>query len=374
MAHRIVDRGITGVRRPGHEPPSVIAGDAEVQVGRSPFSGDGELFGKARHQRVPFAVRGMPTVIAERSDRRHRRRLGDGDPSACGAAASVLLVNESTIGADFRAPHVGLVVRLLREHAPHLADLPVRACPVSGSSNWVFRLGDWLAVRLPRSDDYAQDLAKAIRWLPRIADAVSVPVPRIEFVGAAGDLFPRLWAVMSWVPGSLPRHLGVRQEFSLADTLGQFMRSLHAVDAGDGACEAENWGYRAGEPVTDDIDRWVDEAADSLSDLFHPARVRHAWQLLRDVPPPTMPRSWIHTDLSAENLLVGSDGRLVGVIDFDGLGVGDRSVDLLYAWSLFGADGREVLRASSGVDEGTWIRARAWAFAGPGLRTIAHDR
>jgi aminoglycoside phosphotransferase (APT) family kinase protein len=62
------------------------------------------------------------------------------------------------------------------------------------------------------------------------------------------------------------------------------------------------------------------------------------------------------------------------VIDFGGLGVGDRSVDLLYAWSLLDPPAREMLRVASAADEATWLRARAWAFVGPGLLTIAGYR
>ena len=82
----------------------------------------------------------------------------------------------------------------------------------------------------------------------------------------------------------------------------------------------------------------------------------------------------MHTDLSAENLLTHRDGRLAGVIDFGGIGIGDRSVDLLYAWSLLDAPARDVLRVACGADEATWVRARAWAFVGPGLATIANYR
>lgn len=82
----------------------------------------------------------------------------------------------------------------------------------------------------------------------------------------------------------------------------------------------------------------------------------------------------MHTDLSEENLLTHHDGRLAGVIDFGGIGIGDRSVDLLYAWSIFDAPARDVLRVASEADDETWIRARAWAFVGPGLLTIASYR
>jgi aminoglycoside phosphotransferase (APT) family kinase protein len=156
--------------------------------------------------------------------------------------------------------------------------------------------------------------------------------------------------------------------------LGTFLQSLHAVDAADVPVGPERWGYRCGEPVTETTDRWVDRAALEMADLFDPRRVREAWRRLRDVPAATEGACWVHTDLSEENLLVDHEGRLVGVIDFGGVGVGDRSVDLLYAWSIFEAPARDVLHAAAGVDEETWARARAWAFAGPGLLTMVSYR
>lgn len=238
----------------------------------------------------------------------------------------------------------------------------------------MFRLGDSHAVRLPRSDRYVGDLVKEVRWLPRLGPALSTPVPEIEFVGEPSDLFPRHWAVVSWVQGDPPIGLDSRQQADLAETLGRFLEDLHAVDASGIPGGAEHWGYRSGEPVTETIDAWADDAANRLSDMFDPARVRQAWRRLREVPPATTPPCWIHTDLSSENMLIRPDGRLAGVIDFGGLGIGDRSVDMLYAWSLFDAPARDVLRAASGADEATWTRARAWAFVGPGLLTIASYR
>lgn len=277
----------------------------------------------------------------------------------------------ATVGA---VPDVDLVVRLLREQAPHLAGLPIRPSPASGSSNWVFRIGEDLAVRLPRSDDYVEDLEKEVRWLPRLGPDLPVPVPEVVAVGRADERFPRPWAVVTWVPGECPSSLDERQQGRLAASLGDFVSALHAVDATDVPAGAEQWGYRCGEPVTPTTDRWAEEAAEELADLFDPQQVREAWRRLRDVPAATGPPCWVHADLSVENLLVDGRGALAGVIDFGGLGVGDRSVDLLYAWSMFDAGAREVFRRASGVDDATWARARAWSFVGPGLLSLAHYR
>ncbi|WP_221767489.1 aminoglycoside phosphotransferase family protein [Nocardioides sp. LS1] len=272
------------------------------------------------------------------------------------------------------APDVDVVAQLIRDQAPHLADLPVRVSPASGSSNWVFRLGEALSVRLPRADEYVDDLLKEVRWLPHLAPHLVSPVPGVIAVGESSQAFPRPWAVLSWLPGDLPHALDEAQQVRFAETLGAFAQSLHAVDTTGAPRGAEHWGYRCGEPVTDQIDTWAERAATALADRFDAAAVREAWRRLRRVPAATQPVCWVHTDLSAENVLVGDDGRLAGVIDFGGLGIGDPSVDLLYAWSLLDAPARDVLRAAAGADEATWARARTWAFVGPGLLTIAGYR
>lgn len=271
-------------------------------------------------------------------------------------------------------PDPQVVTRLLRDQAPHLAEMPVRVSPATGSSNWVFRIGDRLAIRLPRSDDYVADLVNEVRWLPHLASNLPTAVPEVVAVGQPSETFPRPWAVVSWVPGDLPLALDVSEQGLLAESLGNFLQRLHEVDVAGVPVGPEHWGYRCGQPVTDTIDRWADHAAAELADLFDPTSVREAWRRLRDVPAASEAACWVHTDLSEENLLVRHDGRLAGVIDFGGIGVGDRSVDLLYAWSLFDAPAREVLRVASGADDETWIRARAWAFVGPGMLTIANYR
>ena len=70
---------------------------------------------------------------------------------------------------------------------------------------------------------------------------------------------------------------------------------------------------------------------------------------------------WVHGDLSPGNLLV-ADGKLVAVIDFGQLTVGDPACDLVIAWNLFFKESRELFRKSLDLDEKTWMRAKGWAL------------
>jgi aminoglycoside phosphotransferase (APT) family kinase protein len=51
------------------------------------------------------------------------------------------------------------------------------------------------------------------------------------------------------------------------------------------------------------------------------------------------------------------------VIDWGCAGAGDPAVDLMAAWKLLHADGRERFREALSVDEDTWLRAEGWALS-----------
>lgn len=191
-------------------------------------------------------------------------------------------VSPSEAPAADVVPQPDDITRLLREQAPRLADLPVRAIPASGSSNWVFRLGERWAVRLPRTDAHVSDLLNEVRWLPRLAAGLPAPVPRVVAVGEPSEVCPRPWIVVSWLSGDRPARLDAPAQSRFARTLGEFLCALHEVDTGGVPAGAAHGGYRCGEPVTDTIDEWADRAATALADLFDEAAVREAWRRLRD--------------------------------------------------------------------------------------------
>ena len=71
---------------------------------------------------------------------------------------------------------------------------------------------------------------------------------------------------------------------------------------------------------------------------------------------------WFHGDLLIGNVLF-VQGRLIAVIDFGGLGIGDPACDLMIAWSLFSGESRDVFRKKLNVDDATWARGRGQALS-----------
>lgn len=105
---------------------------------------------------------------------------------------------------DELAIDLHLVRRLVDQSFPQYADLGLAPLTASGSSNAMFRLGKELLVRLPRQAGGSASIEKEARWLPTISAGLSVPVPDVVGVGAAGFGSSETWSVVRWINGQSP--------------------------------------------------------------------------------------------------------------------------------------------------------------------------
>ncbi len=255
----------------------------------------------------------------------------------------------------------GVVLSLLREQRPDLADLPV-TLGGGGTDNTVWRLGTDLVVRLPRTAEKVAPLVKELTWLPRLAAHLSHPVPALVHTGRATAAFPLPWAVMTWLEGEAPSSEGVTDWAGYGQDLARFVTSLHTADhAGASPDDGLTW-YRGGplHPLRQQVEADLVGARSLLPDLDW-ALLGRRWQEAVDLPGPRGPVQWLHGDLRPANLLL-SCGRLGAVLDFGSLSLGHPDVEHVVAWDL-PVDGRRAYRAGLGVEDDTWCRARGWAIA-----------
>lgn len=89
---------------------------------------------------------------------------------------------------------------LLRDQHPDLAGLGLRDVD-GGWDNQTWRLGDDLAVRLPRTARAPELLRHEQTWLPVPADRLPLPVPTPVRTGAPSARFPHTWTVARRVEG-----------------------------------------------------------------------------------------------------------------------------------------------------------------------------
>lgn len=260
-----------------------------------------------------------------------------------------------------------LVRALLSAQHPDLAELPL-SNPVEGWDNMMFRLGDNLAVRLPRRSLAARLGEIEWEWLPRIGRNVTFPVPVPRRLGEPGNGYPWGWSVVPWLPGELAFDAPLTE--AGARDLGQAIAQIQLTSAvgapvnpyrsGTLADVAELCATRVHAVVT--AGDLTQELGDTLLAIFTAGLATGE---------PT--RTWGHLDLHGANVLT-QGGRLAGILDWGDAGAADPAVDLGQAWVLVGSDRVDALleaygtadgplRVGHGSEERLRVAARAVAYA-----------
>jgi aminoglycoside phosphotransferase (APT) family kinase protein len=245
-----------------------------------------------------------------------------------------------------------LVRALLRDQHPDLANLELR--DVSGGwDNQQWRLGERLAVRLPRTERAPALLHTEQTWLPTLAERLPLPTPVPVRVGKPSSLFEHTWTIARWVEGE-PADRAPITRMEAAEVLAKFLRALHHQAPAEAPDNPPRGTALAGFPRVDD---WFAVIAD-YPDVD---AARQVWDRAVAAPAWQGPSLWLHGDLHPANVVV-QGAMLAGVIDFGDMCSGDPATDLSAAWILLpaGAASR-FFDAYEQADEATISRARGWA-------------
>ena len=255
---------------------------------------------------------------------------------------------------------ISLVGRLVAAQFPRWADLSIEPVRSAGTDNAIYRLGNDMAVRLPRLQGAAGRLDKERRWLPRLAPLLPLPVPVPLAKGEPAEGYRFEWSVYRWLEGETATIERITDLGQAATDLAQFVAALRRVDPSDGPPPGEHNSSR-GVPLAT-RDAAVRTAIASLRGAIDVGAATAAWEAALRAPEWQRRPVWIHGDLISQNLLI-EQGQLSAVIDFGCLGVGDPACDMMVAWTLLSAETRDVFRATLSVDDATWARGRGWALS-----------
>jgi len=250
---------------------------------------------------------------------------------------------------------VDVVRQLLTDQRPDLAPLRITPVVSTGTVNALFRLGDNLVARLPLQRQWAEGIDREWRWIPWLATRItSVRMPEPIFKGNPNDAFPFVWSVYRWIEGAPYDDDLVDDETEAARTLARFVLELRALEVTSSAPVG-------GRDALAELDEDTRDAIENAGTVIDPAAAMAVWEdALRGEPWDRAP-NWIHGDLLRPNVIV-HDGRLVAVIDYGYIGVGDPATDLIPAWAVFGPTGRRAFREMLGPDDAAWARGRGIAL------------
>ncbi len=254
-----------------------------------------------------------------------------------------------------------LVSRLLAAQHPDLAALP-HGERHEGWDNITVRLGDDLAVRLPRRQIAADLAAREHAWLPTIATGWDFAVPAPVRLGEPGEGYPWHWSVVPYFSGE--RAFDAPLTEAGARDLGQALAQVHRPapsDAPRNPVRSASLAARA-EVFDTRINTLLGAEGDGDRPELLEDAARSAFEAGAHAPQGE--ETWTHLDLHGGNILTDS-GRLAAVLDWGDMGSGDPATDLGQALTLVGRSSfRALLEAYANAGGAGSRRGRLLANGG----------
>lgn len=251
-----------------------------------------------------------------------------------------------------------LVRKLIEQQFPQWAHLSISPVATSGWDNRTFHLGENMSVRLPSDAQYASQVAKEQYWLPKLQSHLPLMIPKPIAMGEPSKEYPWHWSIYQWLEGASATNTQVTDLNHFAKSLAEFLSALQQCDiSGAPAAGLENF-YRGGNLSVYDND--TRKAIKQIENKNLAKKLMVIWEkaLASTWKDDSV---WIHGDIAVGNLLV-DNGKLVAVIDFGQLAVGDPACDLAIYWTFLYGKNRTIFREVLNLDDDTWGRARGWVL------------
>lgn len=251
-----------------------------------------------------------------------------------------------------------IIKTLIQQQASEYVSLPLSPVDKMGHDNYTWMLGDTMTVRLPTGKEYAMQAQKEQRWLPYLQKGVSLQIPRLIKSGNPCSSFEYSWGIYQWLEGESLDSCKDMDACNVAIDLAVFLKELHNIDCHDGPMSGAHNFYRGG--ALDTYHQEVVDAIEHLESYFNKESVLAIWSLALSSSWQKEP-VWVHGDLVPSNMLANKQ-RLVAIIDFGVLGIGDPACDLAMYWTYFKGNSRKVFKEQLDLDQDTWNRGRGWVL------------
>ncbi|MGH3626883.1 MAG: phosphotransferase, partial [Sciscionella sp.] len=108
--------------------------------------------------------------------------------------------------ADQLIVSVATVRGLIETQFPRWRGLPIRALPMRGTVNALFRIGTGVTARFPLQpgdvEETRSSLAREARGAAELFGQTRFPTPEPVALGEPGLGYPLPWSVQTWLPGT----------------------------------------------------------------------------------------------------------------------------------------------------------------------------
>lgn len=212
--------------------------------------------------------------------------------------------------------------------------------------------------------EYEPDLIRVLR-------ARGLPVADVISDSRSGPSAPLAYIVYSMIPGAPFRgrraSLGRVHSRCVAAEVSSFLAALADVPVrgwGDlsssGSARFESWRAFLECSFDDGLHAAASHRSLPRELLANLERIRVRLDVIQ--PPPTPRLAW--GDLRTDNVIVSEEGRLAGVVDFEGVVAAEPALNLGYSFAAYGAGGFTSDLARSWSSDGSNLdEARIWLYA-----------
>lgn len=258
---------------------------------------------------------------------------------------------------------------MLAAQHPDLAELALGE-RFDGWDMAMFRLGEDLALRMPRTTQALGSLEAEARWLEPLSEHWTFPLPRVVRKGEPQFDYPWPWSVVTWLPGDLA--VNVPLSVNGGHAMGAALAQVHTPAPPEAPVNEEQSIPMA--ERAERVEAMIATMADATGPEGEKLNVEAAhkiWDEAMAAPDPTE-LVWSHADLHGYNV-ISNNGELGGIIDWGDMAACDRAVDLGFLFTLMPADAvkaawDEYSRQTGELDDAVASRARGIGlFMGMGL-------
>ena len=139
---------------------------------------------------------------------------------------------------------VALAKALVAGQFNEWSKLRVTRVDAVSTDNDMYRLGNHLALRLPKRPSAVAAIGKEHTWLSRLASGLPLQIPLPIAKGEAANGYPYPWSVVEWLEGQPLDSVKAKGSRDVARDLGRFITSLHLHDPAGGPLAGEHNHWR----------------------------------------------------------------------------------------------------------------------------------
>lgn len=244
-------------------------------------------------------------------------------------------IPEREVSAEFAA-------KLVTEQFPDLANASIERIG-AGWDNVAFLFNDQWLFRFPARQIAVECLQNELFLLPKIAHQVTSSIPVPSYIGQATEEYDWPFYAYKILPGVEAAQTQLPAELlpALAIDLACFLKSLHQIETQS----LKDQGAPSDRHNRTDVSKMIKLANTRINKLTELGLIENGIEILELVnnTPLYQPcgESVVHGDLHIRHILL-TDGKISGVIDWGDCHIGDPSIDLLIAFSLFDATNRAL--------------------------------